>query len=271
MKAREHLTAPGTQITLSFMHKQRIGGGEEERDGRLWPPPKIPEWGKISIMVIIWEGHKNASFFPPLFSHPQISLEISQWLCLVSHSWAPLFFCLFWSLYLSVSDSVILSSLLSPSEAMCWSIFFLPSCFYMCLCLCLCLSDSLWLSLFPYLALPLSLTQFASMFLFLQFSVALSLPLSLWPSPCYVPHTLSFPPSLFHPFCSTLFFPSYVRTPGKDSEAGTQVQRSWEAILPHWTIMVQDHRHSMGSLSRPDTPSPQTFWSHHIYASGPAS
>lgn len=132
MKAREHLTAPGTQITWSFVHKQSFGRGEQERDRRPWPPPKIPERGKVSVMVIIWKGYKNASFFP-FFPEPEISLEISLWVCLVSNSWALLFSCL------SLSLSLCL-----------W--FFL--CFHICFYLFLSLCFGLCFILFYFISFP---------------------------------------------------------------------------------------------------------------------
>lgn len=144
MKAREHITAPRTQVTLSFVHKQSIG--ERESQGS-HPLPGYLQ-GKISVMVIIWKGYKMAFF---LFSF--LSLEISQWLCLTSRSWAR-------SLFLSLPQSLPLC---------------LFPCFFLWLFLCfylfLSLSFGLFLSFFS--PLPVSVCVFVYQYLSLRFSLFL--------------------------------------------------------------------------------------------------
>lgn len=110
-----------------------------------------------------------------------------------------------------------------------------------------------------HLTLPLSLTQFSSMLLSLSLTLCDCLSASVSRSSSsfslFLPHSLasllhplSFPHSFIQPFCQ-LFFHSFSRISRKVQVAITHVQKNWKAILPHWTIMVQDHEYMPWGLS----------------------
>lgn len=117
----------------------------------------------------------------PLVPEPEISLEVSPWLCLVSSFWALLFFCLCLSLCLSVSVSG------SFCDSFFASIFF-------------------WVCLLVFFSLPF-LFLYVCLFMSLGFSRILSLPLSHSATlsnsvSCYV--SLSFSDSLWLSLCLCL-------------------------------------------------------------------
>lgn len=172
MKAREHLTVPRAQITLSFVHKQSMGRGERPEGAKAPTLSQGTSEGKISI---IWKG--CAMPFSPFFPG-NLSVAIS------SSSWA-------FSLSLSLIPSVTLSLLLFLSLSFGLSFFSsLP------VSVCVFVSICLYLTNSPILSLP----PFPSLFLSLFFSLGLFLPLS---PPC----SLSFLPFSFIPVlppCSLL-------------------------------------------------------------------
>lgn len=91
-----------------------------------WPPPKIPERGKILVMVIIGKGYKN-TLFSPLFLSQRFPWESPRgcvWSAPSELRSSFVWFYLCVSLSLSLVLSAILSSLLSFSESVFWSLFF---------------------------------------------------------------------------------------------------------------------------------------------------
>lgn len=259
MKAREHLTARRTQITLPFVHKQSIGKGERKRERRGSQGPCLhPRYLRRKNLGA--GDHLKRLYKCLFFPFPSCkslsgyvsstTLELSFSVCL--YLWI--------GLSLPLSDSFCDSFFASISFWVCLlvslSFFLFPSCF--CMCLCLCLSVFVYLSLILFCSLTLWLCLHFCLFLSLCLSVVLSLPLSLRLSPYSLPHSLPLPPSLIPPFSPTLFFSTICsKIPGKGGATAPQIPRNWrEAILLYWTIMVQDHGYSMGFLSLLATPIP---------------
>ena len=126
------------------------------------------------------------------------SLEISQWLCLISRSWVSLSLFLWFFLWPSYVPYL--------SGAILWSLFLLTTCFYTCLCLWIpvFISQSLWfshsLTLSPSLCFSLPLCG--------PLSASLSLVIPLF-SPSFFFHSL---PLSFIPFLPP--FTLFLATPG---------------------------------------------------------
>ena len=156
MKARAHLTAPRTQITLSSVHN-RSNGGERWKEPRLPPSPRVPareesaEW---------WSFEKVTKCS---FSSFHLWKSLSN--CLTSRSWVSLSLFLWFLPWLSYFPYIC--------GAIFWSPFLSPTCFSTCLCLCipvfffqsLWFSHSLTLSPFLCFSLPLCGPLSASLFL----------------------------------------------------------------------------------------------------------
>ena len=201
MKARAPLTAPRTQITLSFVHNWSLGG-ERWREPRLPPSPGVPareeypEWWSFAKVIKcsfpsfhLWKSLSgyDSSAGPEFLFFSDSFCDLLMFYIFLGLSFGLSFSCPPVSIHVFVSVYLSLSLRVSDSPTH-W--------------LCLHLSVSLCLSVVP------------------------SLPLFPWSFPSSLPFLF---PSL--PF---LPFPSYPKIPGKNRTAVTQVLRNWEeAVLPH--------------------------------------